>query len=141
MACILLCSKMHDVKPLSMSTLHRISAYVYNNQMVLNAENQVLRMLNYDLFVRDRLIIDRVGLYLEALRFLIYENDFDKFKELCFKVTDLIFEDISLIKENEFNLLCAGIIQASMVISIRRDGKLPITIRCNLLKIILIHFL
>ena len=131
MACVLVSSKMHDVKPLSLSTLHRISVFVYNNQMMLNAENQVLRMLNYDLFMRDRLIVDRVGLYLEAIRLLIDPNDFVKFQELCLKVSDLVYEDIALVKESEFNLLCAGIIQASMVIAIRRDGKLPLTIRCK----------
>ncbi len=133
MTCILVSSKMFDVKPLSMSTLHRISAFVYNNTTVLCAENIVLKMLNYDLFVRDRLIIDRVGLYLESARFLIDGKDFDKFSELCYKVSDLIFEDSSILKENEFSLLCAAVIQASIVIATRREGKLPITIRCILL--------
>lgn len=72
---------MHDVKPLSLNTLHRISAHIYNNSMVLNAENIILKFLNYNLFVRDRLIVDRVGLYLESIRFLLNNNDFDKFKE------------------------------------------------------------
>lgn len=132
MACILVCSKMFDVKPLSMSTLHRISAHVYNNSMVLNAENIVLKMVNYDLFVRDKLIVDRVGLYLESIRFLISAKDFDKFTELCFKITDLLYEDTKIIKETDFNLLCAGIIHASMIIAIKRDGKLPMTIKCML---------
>jgi hypothetical protein len=131
MACILVSSKMFDVKPLSMSTLHRITAHVYNNSMVLGAEKTVLKMVNYDLFVRDKLIVDRVGLYLECIRFLISPNDFDKFADLCFNMTDLVYEDSKIIKETEFNLLCAGIIHASLVIAIKRDGKLPMTIKCK----------
>jgi hypothetical protein len=131
MVCILLSSKMFDVKPLSLSTLHRISAYVYNNSMILDSENIVLRVLNYDLFVRDHLIIDKVGLYLESIRFLIDDNDFERFKDICFKISDLIFEEYELVKGNNLNLLCAGLIQAALVIAVRRDGKLPITIRCK----------
>jgi hypothetical protein len=79
MGCILICSKMFDVKPISLSTLHRISAYIYNNTMVLNVENRLLKFINYDLFIRDKLVVDRVGLYLESIRPLIDPNDFDKF--------------------------------------------------------------
>ncbi len=101
--------------------------------MVINTEKIILKLLNYDLFVRDRLIVDRIGLYLESMRFLIEENDFDKFKDLTFKVSDLLFEDLTFIKETEFNLLCASIIQASLVIAIKRDGKLPITVKCKII--------
>ena len=116
-----------------MSTLHRISAHVYNNSMVLDAEKTVLKMVNYDLFVRDKLIVDRVGLFLESLRLLIAPKDFDKFAELCFKITDLIYEDTQLIKEADFNLLCSAVIHASLVIAIKRDGKLPMTIKCKII--------
>jgi hypothetical protein len=81
MGCILICSKMFDVKPLSLSTLHRISAHIYNNSMILSVEKKLLKFVNYDLFIRDKLIIDRVGLYLESIRPLIDPFDFPKFKE------------------------------------------------------------
>lgn len=121
---------MFDVKPLSLSTLHKISAFVYNTQMVLNSEKIILKVLNYDVLVRDNLIIDRVGLLLENVKFLMDEKDYIKFTNLCFKVSDLIMEDASLVKENDQNLLCAALIQACIVISVRREGKLPITVRC-----------
>lgn len=72
---------MFDVRPLSLSMLHKISAHIYNNSMVLNAEKVILKIVDYNLFVRDALLIDKVGLYLESLRFLIQEQDFNKFKE------------------------------------------------------------
>jgi hypothetical protein len=43
----------------------------------------------------------------------------------------LIFEELSIIKENDFSLICISIIQAGLVIGTKRDGKLPITIKSN----------
>lgn len=72
---------MFDVRPLSLSTFHKISAHIYNNAMVLNAEKMILKLVDYNLFVRDILYVDRIGLYLESIRFLIAEQDFERFKE------------------------------------------------------------
>jgi hypothetical protein len=81
MVCILLSSKFFDVKPLPLSTLHNISAHIYNNSMISNTEKMILKFLDFNLFIRDKLIIDRVGLLLESIRFLIDVNEFDTFKE------------------------------------------------------------
>jgi hypothetical protein len=81
MVCILLASKFFDVKPLSLSVLHNISAHIYNNSMIHNMEKIILKFLDFNLFVRDKLIVDRVGLLLEAIRFLLEPKDFDSFKE------------------------------------------------------------
>ena len=89
MVCILISSKMFDVRPLSLSTLHRISAHIYNNSMVLNTEKIILKFLNYNLFIRDKLIVDRVGIYLESVRFLIDSKDFNKFREYIFIIKTL----------------------------------------------------
>lgn len=120
---------MFDVKPLPLSTLHQISAHVYNNQMVLKCERTLLNILDYDLFIRDNLIVDRVGLYLESVRYLLDPQDFSIFTDICFKLTDLIHEDMKIIKDNDFVLLCAAVIQASLVIATKRDGKMPITLK------------
>ena len=114
---------MFDVKSLSLSTLHRISSNIYNNSMVLNSEKIILKVLNYDLFIRDKLIIDRLGLYLESIRFLLPVKDFTKFHELANKITDLIYEDFSFVKEVDLNLLCSGIIQAALIFATKRDGN------------------
>ena len=129
MTCILVCSKMFDVNPLSLNSLHRISSHIYNNAMVLKCEHFILKVLNYDLFIRDNLVLDRVGLFLENVRSFFEENDFKKFTELCFKMSDLLFEDARIVKTTEFNLLCAGVIQAALVIATKREGKLPVTIK------------
>jgi hypothetical protein len=106
--------------------------------MILNVERKLLKFINYDLFIRDKLIVDRVGLFLESIRPLMDSNDFDKFQEyikiissLCFKIGNLIFEDLSIIKESDFSLTCVAVIQAGLVIATKRDGKLPITIKCK----------
>lgn len=129
MTCILVCSKMFDMNSLSLNTLHRISAHIYNNAMVLNCEQHILTTLDYDLFFRDNLIIDRVGLFLENVSFFFDEKDFKQFTHLCYKISNLLFEDMKMIKGVDFNLLCAGIIQAGLVIATKREGKLPITIK------------
>lgn len=132
MTSILLCSKMFDVKPLTLNTLHRISAHVYNNSMVLNCEIYILKIIDFDLFLRDNLLVDKIGLYLESIRLLLKEDDFKKFSSLCFKISNLIYEDFRLIKGIEFNLLCASIIQAGLVIATKREGKLPVTIKVSI---------
>lgn len=129
MTCILICSKMFDVNPLSLNTLHRISTHVYNNAMVLNCETYLLRLINFDVFVRDNLLTDRVGLYLENVRCFFEKEDFNVFVDLCFKISALIHEEMKLRKCIGFNLLCVSIIQAALVIATKRDGVLPLTIK------------
>jgi hypothetical protein len=130
MGCILICSKIFDVKPISLSTIHRISQHVYNNSMLLQVEKKILKAFDYDLFIRDKVICDRVGMYLESIRFLIQEEkDFNSIMDLAMKISDLIFEDMSILKEIEINLLCVSIIHTSVIMATRREGKLPITIR------------
>jgi hypothetical protein len=81
MVCILLASKFFDVKPLPLAALHNISSHIYNNSMVQNTEKMILKFLDFNLFIRDKLIVDRVGLLLESIRFLLDQKDFDGFKE------------------------------------------------------------
>ena len=100
MTCILICSKMFDVNPLSLNTLHRISTHVYNNAMVLNCETYLLRLINFDVFVRDNLLSDRVGLYLENVRCFFEKEDFNVFVDLCFKISALIHEEMKLRKDD-----------------------------------------
>jgi hypothetical protein len=58
--------------------------------MVLNSEKKLLKFINYDLFIRDKLIVDRVGLYLESIRPLIDTKDFEKFSEYIIFTLDLV---------------------------------------------------
>ena len=124
---------MYDVKPITLNSLHKVSAHSFNNYQLLEVEKKLLSAIDYDLFVRDKLIVDRVGLYLESIRFLIDGTDFEKFCGLCFKIANLLFENILLLKENDIALTACSIIQAGLTISTKKDGKLPITIRCKLL--------
>ena len=122
---------MYDIKPLNLSTLHKFSAYSYNNHQILEMEKKLMSIIEYDLFVRDNLIIDRVGLFLESIRPLIDENDYENFCNLCLKITNLLFENISFLKDNQLPIMACSIIQAGLLISTKKDGKLPITIKRN----------
>jgi hypothetical protein len=81
MGCILLASKFFDVNPLPLSNLHEISGHIYNNAMINCTEMMLLKFLDFNLFIRDKLIVDRVGLLLESIRFLIDSKDFEEFKQ------------------------------------------------------------
>jgi hypothetical protein len=121
---------MYDVRPLTISSLHKFSAHSYNNFQILQMEKVLLSVVEYDLFVRDNLLVDRVGLFLETVRFLIDEEDYLKFCDLCFSISNLTLENMKLHKENSLQLLACSIIQAALLISTKKDGKLPITIKC-----------
>ena len=124
---------MYDILPLNLSVLHKFSAYSYNNHQILEMEKKLMSVIEYDLFVRDNLIVDRVGLFLESIRYLVDEKDYEKFCSLCFNITNLVFENISILKENGLQLSACSIIQAGLLISTKKDGKLPITIKCILM--------
>ena len=44
-------------------------------------------------------------------------------------IANMVYEDVNLIKKNNFFLLSSSIIHAALVISTKRDGKLFITIK------------
>ena len=133
MTCIFLSSKICDIRPLSLSILHKISDHIYNNSMVLNCEKYLLNLFDFDIFIRDNLLIDRVGLYLENIRNFMDENDFIKFTFLCENLVNLIFEDYKIIKMYDLDLLSSSLIQAGFVIGTKREGKLPITIKLSII--------
>lgn len=133
MTCIFICSKFFDVHPISLDLLHKISDHTYNNKMILSCEKYLLNFLNYNIFIRDCLIIDRVGVFYENLKNFFDKKDINFFWELCKEICNLLYEDINFIKKFDINLLAAGIIQAAVVISIKREGKLPLTIKLSML--------
>lgn len=122
---------MYDVKPITLSTLHKFSGHSYNNFQILQMEKILLSVIQYDIFVRDNLLVDRIGLYLETVKFLIDEEDYVKFCDLCFSMANLTFENISLLQENGLHLTACSVIQGALLISTKKDGKLPITLKCK----------
>ncbi len=67
---------MNDVQPINLSTLHKNSNNIFNNSMLIQTERLILESIEYKLLFRDLLIIDRVGLYLEAVKSLILPDAF-----------------------------------------------------------------
>jgi hypothetical protein len=49
--------------------------------MIQNTEKILLNFFDFNLFVRDKLIIDRVGLLLESIRILVDPDEFERFVE------------------------------------------------------------
>ena len=72
---------MNDVRPINLSTLHKNTSNIFNNSMLIKTEKYILESVEYKLLLRDRLLVDRVSLYLEAVRNLIFPESFENLKK------------------------------------------------------------
>ena len=59
MVSVFICSKIFDIKRFTLAHLHQISEYKYNNKMVMKCEFDILKTLNYDIFLRDNTLINK----------------------------------------------------------------------------------
>ena len=64
----------------SKPSIHESSGNIFNNHMLKKAEQNILTAFDYDLFIREYLLVDRLGLYLEAIKPLVKKGYFTKFK-------------------------------------------------------------
>ncbi len=96
--------------------------------MIIQYEREILKVMNYNIFVRDYLIIDKLGLYLEIVRPLIHEKNYSKFAGICKKVSNIIYDNTEL-KEISLIYLASSIIYASSVLCTKTTGKVPILMR------------
>ena len=72
---------MNDVRPINLSTLHKNTSNIFNNSMLIKTEKYILESVEYKLLLRERLLVDRVSLYLEAVRNLIFPESFENLKK------------------------------------------------------------
>jgi len=72
---------MNDVKPINLSSMHKNTSNIFNNSMIIKTEKLILQNINYNLLLRDRLIVDRIGLYLESIKNLIISSSFESLKK------------------------------------------------------------
>lgn len=133
MVSVFICSKIFDVRRFSLSHFHRISEHKYNNKMVLKCETDILKTLNYDFFIRDNTISNKVGLYLETVRDYFEEKDFLILKETTEEFIKLLYEDMKLIRNCDLDFLSVSIIQASFMMCSMEEGKTPLLLKLALL--------
>lgn len=72
---------MNDVRPITLSALHKNTCNIFTNSMLIQAEKLILKCADYNLLFRDRLIEDRVNLYLSAVKNLINQNYFENLQQ------------------------------------------------------------
>ncbi len=72
---------MNDVRPINLSTLHKNTNNAFNNSMLIRTERLILDSIEYKLLFRDKLVVDRVGLYLEAVKNLILPEAFKQLQK------------------------------------------------------------
>ena len=65
---------------LLLSVIHQTSGFLFNNIMLMKAERKILIIFEYNLFIRDSLLVDRLGLFVEAIKPLVKKGYFTKFK-------------------------------------------------------------
>ena len=133
MVSIFICSKIFDVRRFSLSHFHQISEHKYNNKMVLKCEADILKTLNYDLFMRDNTINNKVCLYLETIRDFFENKDFLILKETTEEFIKLLYEDMKLIKNYDIDFLSVSIIQAAFMMCSMEEGKTPLLLKLALL--------
>jgi hypothetical protein len=133
MVSVFICSKVFDVRRFSLAHFHQISDHKYNNKMVMKCETDILKVLNYDLFIRDNTINNKVGLYLETVRDFFENKDFMILKETTEEFIKLLYEDMKLIRNCDIDLLSVSIIQASFMMCSMEEGKTPLLLKMALL--------
>ena len=133
MVSIYVCSKFCDVRRFSLSHFHQISEHKYNNKMLLKCETDILKTLNYDLFIRDYTICNKVFLYLETIKDFFENKDFIILKETSEEFIKLLYEDMKLIKNYDIDFLSVSIIQAVFMMCSMEEGKTPLLLKLALL--------
>ena len=133
MVSVFICSKIFDIKRFTLAHLHQISEYKYNNKMVMKCEFDILKALNYDIFLRDNTLVNKVGLYLETVRDFFEKEDFDILEETTHQFIQLLYSDMKLIKNYGIDFLCVGIIQAVFMMCSMEEGKTPLLLKISLL--------
>ena len=133
MVSIFLCSKIFDVRRFSLGHFHQISEHKYNNKMVLKCEADILKTLNYDLFIRDYTINNKVCLFLETVRDFFENNDFFILKETTEEFIKLLYQDMKLIRNYDLDFLSVSIIQAAFMMCSMEEGKTPLLLKLALL--------
>ena len=133
MVSIFICSKIFDVRRFSLGHFHQISEHKYNNKMVLKCEADILKTLNYDLFIRDYTINNKVCLFLETVRDFFENNDFFILKETTEEFIKLLYQDMKLIRNYDLDFLSVSIIQAAFMMCSMEEGKTPLLLKLALL--------
>ena len=105
---------------------------MYTNKMIIKTEKQIFKVFNYNLMIRDYLLEDKVGLFLEYIQDLLLYDDFVSLTKISFNICLLLFEKIEIIRNNQICYLAASIIQSALVIAIKKDGNFPVTMKCNI---------
>ena len=101
--------------------------------MVLKCESDILKTLNYDFFIRDYTINNKVGLYLETIRDFFENNDFLILKDTTEEFIKLLYEDMKLIRNYDIDFLSVSIIQAAFMMCAMEEGKTPLLLKLALL--------
>ncbi|MCQ2817388.1 MAG: hypothetical protein MJ252_09005 [archaeon] len=126
-ACVLLCSKQFDRYPIPLNLVHDTSRHSFSTPQILECEKEVVTALDFNFFFTDDLVCDRVGLYMESIRDIFYEKDYDSFIKKTHKVIITLMDEDKFFRKVDIDLLALGIIHATFLIVLKKEAKFPWT--------------
>lgn len=132
---IFICSKIYDVDPIKLNTLHLISSNSYSNDDIKKTEIIILKTIDYKSINRDYMLIDKVGVLCENLKPIIEDNIFEYFVDISYDITDLVISNpgVRYYDINYQLVIACAVVNTSFIIITKTTGVTPLVIRLSLL--------
>ncbi|KAL4473767.1 hypothetical protein ABPG74_022631 [Tetrahymena malaccensis] len=109
LVCLMLSSKLYEKCQICADNIIYISNYSYTKQDILKTENKILTSFNFQITLRDELLIDKVMIFLKLLEPLAASNTLEVFMKLSVQLIEALYEDFLYIKNfPDMNLLAAS---------------------------------
>ncbi|EAR92319.3 amine-terminal domain cyclin (macronuclear) [Tetrahymena thermophila SB210] len=132
LVCLMLSSKLYEKCQICADNIIYISNYSYTKQDILKTENKILTSFNFQITLRDELLVDKVMIFLKLLDPLVASNTLEVFIKISIQLIEALYEDFLYIKNfPDMNLLSASIIQCASVLLTRHTGNMPIILRLS----------
>ncbi|KAL4504072.1 hypothetical protein ABPG72_022702 [Tetrahymena utriculariae] len=124
LVCLMLSSKLYEKCQICADNIIYISNYSYTKQ--------VLTSFNFQITLRDELLIDKVMIFLKLLEPLAVSNTLEAFMKLSIQLIESLYQDFLYIKNfPDINLLATSIIQCASVLLTKHTGTMPIILRLS----------
>ena len=132
LVCLLLSSKFYDKEPMNMEFLFKVSQGYYSMPQLIEKENEVLTLIEYNVH-RPGYLYDKILLYYHIITPLIPSLKSLQYFQLCTNICDLLHECSfgKFLKKYAVGLLAAGVLHSGLVICVKAEGKFPMTVRLS----------
>eukprot|EP00826_Nyctotherus_ovalis_P010151 TRINITY_DN12699_c0_g3_i1.p1 TRINITY_DN12699_c0_g3~~TRINITY_DN12699_c0_g3_i1.p1 ORF type:complete len:298 (+),score=37.92 TRINITY_DN12699_c0_g3_i1:61-894(+) len=132
LVCLLLSSKFYDKEPIDIDLLFKASQGCYSMPQFIEKEKEILTLIDYNVH-RPGYLYDKILLYYHIVTPLIPSAKSLEYFQLCVDLCDLLHECPfwKFLKKYALGLLAAAVLHSGLVISIKAEGKFPVTVRLS----------